>query len=1145
VRKTTGDPLVGTTVAHYDVDARLGGGGMGVVYAARDTKLGRRVALKFLPPQWSHDESAKQRFMREAQAASATDHPNICTIHDIGTAGDGQLFIVMAHYDGQTLKARLESGRLSVDEAVEIAAQVAEGLAKAHSHGVVHRDIKPGNLMLTEDAVKILDFGLAKFADARLKLTLEGSTIGTIAYMSPEQTRGDEADARSDVWAVGVVLYEMLTGEVPFRGGYPEAIAHAIKNDVPPPIRPKVPAVSEALEQLVFRALHKEPAVRQSARELARALRAVQGRTLPLDLRTEPVPQVDTLGTPPPVRAGRWRSRKAAAVIAAVAAILIGTPFWIFSASDPVPIVVAPVINQTGYAELDAYRLALTRELIAQVGNSRLVRVLPYERVLPVIRRFRLGGPDVSSRDALQALSAQSDARTIIVPTLLYENGAWRARVEVRDAATATTTHTYGVDGVVSSLMKDAVYRLMPSLTERIDSHFQVAAGWRVRVADSIRRITGRAPAPAGPRLLTLDAAADFERGLNAYDQQEFASAHKFFAAAFDRDDRNPLVAAWRSRAAVVMRLDDEATQAAEDAARLITPRTAARDRLLIEAMVAEARRDYDDAGNRYRALVTAFPHEPIWLLELGGFQDRVAVSAEATAEAIGTYLEALKIDSRLARANLELCRLYGPVRQNERINARAHAQAAVEASKSIGDAAMEGLALLCLADVLRVGPEEDRRAARRMAEAALTLFTDLQAAYNLARAEYAVAMAAAAGGNMPEAGMLFERSLVSARTAGNQVLEPLLLMNLGAVNVRQGNRAAAATYYRASSDRYEALGDERRAAQQQANSAALRLEYGEQPAAALREMENALAVFQKIGDKNFEAFCLQVIAAYHRQVGRHAEAERLANRAIAILQERSIDEDVGALTIDLARSQFDLGNYQAATRLLTDLATKTAAPYTAAARIHLARTRARVGDAAGAERHLAAAGGEVDDKSELFPMLLLAQGEAAYEAGRLDAARAAFSRAASLWTGPLPDIASVEARAYLGFLDATNGRVAEGQRSLEASRAQAQAMERIGVEARCRLLLARIAIRQQRFAEALRTLDAIPPDDGTRTIGAELRAQVHYWRGLARARSGDAPGGRTEIETARKLVDGVRGSLTETDRADFVARPDIRPLVG
>lgn len=240
------DPLVGRTIAHYEVVARLGGGGMGLVYAARDTRLGRRVALKFLPPRWSHDPSAKERFVREAQAASATDHPNICTIHDIGTTDDGQLFIVMAHYDGDTLKKRLEGGPLGVDEAIDTAAQIAEGLAKAHAEGVVHRDIKPGNLMLTETGVKILDFGLATMADSRLELTLEGSTVGTIAYMSPEQVRGDDADARSDIWGLGAVLYEMLAGRVPFRGGYPEAIAHAIRHEPPAPLRTSRPEVDAA-----------------------------------------------------------------------------------------------------------------------------------------------------------------------------------------------------------------------------------------------------------------------------------------------------------------------------------------------------------------------------------------------------------------------------------------------------------------------------------------------------------------------------------------------------------------------------------------------------------------------------------------------------------------------------------------------------------------------------------------------------------------------------------------------------------------------------------------------------------------------------------------------------------------------------------
>src|SRR5215510_6527919 len=264
---------------------------MGVVYKARDTKLGRLVALKFLPPQWSHDESAKQRFVREAQAASATHHRNICVIHNIDETPDGRLFIVMAYYEGETLKQKLERGPLAIAEAIEIASEIADGLAKAHSQGVVHRDVKPGNLIVTEDGVKILDFGLAKFADA-LQLTVPGSTIGTVAYMSPEQARGEEADARSDVWALGIVMYEMLTGSVPFRGTYQEATFHAIKNEPLPSLRALRPDVPDDLERIVMKMLEKDPQKRfQSARETARDLKLLAGRTVPVDLQTMEVPR--------------------------------------------------------------------------------------------------------------------------------------------------------------------------------------------------------------------------------------------------------------------------------------------------------------------------------------------------------------------------------------------------------------------------------------------------------------------------------------------------------------------------------------------------------------------------------------------------------------------------------------------------------------------------------------------------------------------------------------------------------------------------------------------------------------------------------------------------------------------------------------
>jgi serine/threonine-protein kinase len=425
---TTVDPLVGMTVAHYQVEARLGGGGMGIVYAARDTKLGRRVALKFLPPQWSHDESAKQRFMREAQAASATHHPNICTIHDIGTADGGQLFIVMAHYEGETLKQRLERGPLGMGEAIEIAAQVAEGLAKAHAQGVVHRDIKPGNLMLTEDGVRILDFGLAKFADARLKLTLEGSTIGTIVYMSPEQARGEEADTRTDIWATGVVLYEMLAGDAPFKGAYPEAISHAIRNDPPPPLRARRSEVSETLEQLVFRAIHKEPDVRfQTARDLARALRHLQGRSLPLDLGTESLPAPPAMPATMMPRRPWWRRRAAAAVAAvgmigvvAVVTQLTGLPIRSSQNRSAIPqnknVAVFPFEVVGGTPQDQAWAAGLSEALSAMLTRltGAALQVAPLDELQP---------------GQLDAATARSELGATLVLTGTVERAGTMVRV--------------------------------------------------------------------------------------------------------------------------------------------------------------------------------------------------------------------------------------------------------------------------------------------------------------------------------------------------------------------------------------------------------------------------------------------------------------------------------------------------------------------------------------------------------------------------------------------------------------------------------------------------------------------------------------------------------------------------------------------
>ena len=280
--------MIGQTISHYKILEKLGSGGMGTVYRAQDLKLDRYVALKFLPPHLSQDEESKKRFIHEAKAASALNHPNIATIYEIDEA-EGQMFIAMEYVEGPSLQDVIvgANGRspLPIDLAIDYAIQIAEGLSKAHAKGIIHRDIKPANILVTEDGVvKIVDFGLAKLAGAT-KLTKEGTSMGTVAYMSPEQTQGAEVDHRTDIWALGVVLYEMLTGEPPFKGDYEQAVIYSILNE-----EPDFSGIPEALIPVVQKALAKQAEERyQNVGEMLADLKAVTG--------SQPLSGLDAKGT--------------------------------------------------------------------------------------------------------------------------------------------------------------------------------------------------------------------------------------------------------------------------------------------------------------------------------------------------------------------------------------------------------------------------------------------------------------------------------------------------------------------------------------------------------------------------------------------------------------------------------------------------------------------------------------------------------------------------------------------------------------------------------------------------------------------------------------------------------------------------------
>ncbi|HNR40286.1 MAG TPA: protein kinase [Acidobacteriota bacterium] len=369
--------MIGQTVSHYRIIEKLGEGGMGVVYKAEDTALQRTVALKFLPPVLTRDADAKQRFLHEARAAARLDHPNICAVHEIGETADGSLYIVMACYEGQTLRERLREGALNWPEAAGLVMQAAAGLSEAHAQGIVHRDIKPANLFLTERGqVKILDFGLAKLTGASA-LTKSGSTLGTAAYMSPEQVAGGAAEAQSDLWSLGVVLYELVAGRTPFAGEYAQAVMYGILNEAAQPLADAPPE----LQRVVSRCLEKRPADRfASAQELADVLAACLG----LESPTAPVTR-----RRPRLSRPWWRRWPAAAAALAAAMAVAGVAAWRngwFPFQMPAQLMrlaVLPLANLSGDSEQDYLAAGLHEALITDLGRlGGLKRVIARASVM-------------------------------------------------------------------------------------------------------------------------------------------------------------------------------------------------------------------------------------------------------------------------------------------------------------------------------------------------------------------------------------------------------------------------------------------------------------------------------------------------------------------------------------------------------------------------------------------------------------------------------------------------------------------------------------------------------------------------------------------------------------------------------------------
>ena len=589
--------MIGQTISHFEILERLGQGGMGVVYKARDLLLDRLVALKFLPSHLGGEEVAQRRFLREARTASALDHTNICTIYEIGETEDGRTFIAMAYCDGETLRERIARGPVPAEEAIRIGAEVAHGLDEAHARGIVHRDIKPGNIAITRDgAVKILDFGLATLPGTT-RITQADSTSGTVTYMSPEQLRGGPLEPSTDIWSWGVVMYEMLTGHPPFQGDHAPAVILSIMNDSPGPIS-SVSPVPRMLEAIVERALSKDPSLRyRSARDLLAELPATEHSESPtMNMPVWRPAEAEARQTAP-------RRRWMAAAVAAGVLVVGAWAAWRFRPTAPGK---PTIVSSTSVAVLP-FRYRGTEQYrylgdgMVELLSAKLDRAGELRAIDPRVIAGIPAGEEALDPEGGRIAAERLRAQHFVLGSILEIGG----KVQI-DAA------LYPAEGRLEPTVRTSASGDVAKAFALVD---ELAIGLLAELGAGSEARTNRVAAVTTSSLPAFRAYLD---GESAFQRGDFRSSVEDFRKAVALDEQFAL--AWYRLSVALEWLgtpQELHTQAAEQADRY-AERLTDRDRRLLEASKVWREGANLEAKRLYGEIVQAYPDEIEGWYQLG-----------------------------------------------------------------------------------------------------------------------------------------------------------------------------------------------------------------------------------------------------------------------------------------------------------------------------------------------------------------------------------------------------------------------------------------------------------------------------------------------------------------------------------------------